>query len=275
MSASNLLARATTLLSRRAGVAGALLLTPVAALEAQTVFTPVSSGFYTTTSGMPDYAGSFGAGISASVLEGGAGMSLQGDSGVRSRDSFSYLADGRDGPEVRYRDGLTFAWRGTFSGSLVGPHYAGENWVEGDRLAVDYDFTVERTYAGSSIDWEVRFVFDGSDQGVASGSLSGDELMFNVSGSAFGSNPFTWSGTPTDYVDTVWTMFLVVKPSASALEDNWGVDDTLRVWMPEGSIEFGINSVPSAIPEPSTWALIMGATTIGVVMIRRRASRRN
>lgn len=53
---------------------------------------------------MLEFAESYGTEISSSAIASGAGMKLWGDSGVRVRDSFSYLADGSGGPEVRYRD---------------------------------------------------------------------------------------------------------------------------------------------------------------------------
>ncbi len=272
MPASSLLARAKTLLSSRAGVVGALVLTPAAAVQAQAVFTPISSAFYTTTSGQPDYAGSYGDLIGASAMAGG--VKAWGDSGVRARDTFSYLADGWDGPELRYRDGLTLAWRGGFTGSVTGGRTEGETWVEGDTIAVAYDFTIERTHVESTIDWEILFSFDGYRQSLASGSVSGEEVSFNVSGSARGGNPLTWSDTPVSHTDTPWELFLVVKPYSYGFRDYWSSEDTLRVYVPGDSIDFGINSVPSAIPEPSTWALIVGATALGVVVIRRRAARR-
>gem|GEM_PF-5224927 len=246
------------------------MLTPIAAVEAQPVFTPGTSAFFTTTSGQPEYAGSYGTEISSSAIAGGAGIKLWGDSGVRTRDSFSYMGEDWEGPEVRYRDGLTFAWKGTFTGTLTGPGYVEGEWQDGDRLAVNYDFRVERTYLGSGIEWEIRFVFDGYDHVTTSGSLSGDEAVFQVTGTALGSSPLTWNDTPTLFEDTSWAFYLMVKPSASALEYNWGVEDTLRVVVPGNSIDFGINSVPSAIPEPSTWALILGAGAFGVVVIARR-----
>lgn len=58
------------------------------------MFTPTSSAFFTNTSGMLEFAESYGTEISSSAIASGAGMKLWGDSGVRVRDSFSYLADG-------------------------------------------------------------------------------------------------------------------------------------------------------------------------------------
>ncbi|WP_438479778.1 PEP-CTERM sorting domain-containing protein [Oleiharenicola lentus] len=276
MSAPSLLERAKSLLSSRAGLLGALVLAPISSVPvvAQvTNFTTTSSSFAVSTSGIPDYAGSYGNSIGSQATNAGAGVKLWGDSGDRTRGSLTFHT--YDGSPLFYRDGLTLKWNGTFSGELIGNYYDAENnYLQGDYLAAAFDFTLNRTNVATSLNWELQFEFNGSRNTVRSGSVSGEETTFHVTGTTTSSNTITGNDTVTTFTDQAWSAYLVILPYASTLQYNYSDTDTFSVFVPTSSIDLSIARsayyTTSAIPEPSTWALIIGSASLGLVIYQRR-----
>lgn len=122
-------------------------------------------------------------------------------------------------------------------------------------LPLSYDFTLSKQ-AGSigTVNWtlQVSFTGDGSPVTIGSGSLNSGSATFTGTGS------YTTSGIVAADNTKDFNVFLLLSYSMSP-------GDNLFVGMNSASQGITIN----AVPEPSTYAVLLGVGALGFVIVRR------
>lgn len=122
-------------------------------------------------------------------------------------------------------------------------------------LSLAYDFTLSKQVGiAGNVNWNIRagITSDGALQSIASGSLTSGSATFT------GSGTYTTTGLVTADLSKDFTVYLeLIYTTAQS--------DVLFVGMNSASQGFTL----SAIPEPSTYALMLGFGALGVVVLRR------
>jgi len=176
--------------------------------------------------------------------------------------------------------GVGFAWTGTLNAPLA----------DGDRIALNYDFTIGLTdnedSGQASVYWELRaglfetccgepfvpglYSFTSRVNAVASGSVAGGETI-QFQGSA-ASEALSGYNPESSYQ---WAVFLTTYWSdPDAFDGNYlfssGSGDTLTLDIPAHSIDVGLNTAPVPVPG-AVWLLGSAALALGARRRRQAA----
>ncbi|HWL14960.1 MAG TPA: PEP-CTERM sorting domain-containing protein [Opitutus sp.] len=133
-----------------------------------------------------------------------------------------------------------------------------------------YQFSVSSSSGITLQSWRIDAVLSG-EGGLSTGDDLGSGMDFasgriSGAGSFLVDNQNSDSNAPIDLLDDAWVVKLTVYFSAASTTDSIAL--TMNSSAGDG-FALGSNAL-SAIPEPSTYALLLGLTALGYVAYRRR-----
>lgn len=223
---------------------------------AQTTFgTPTTFSNYATGSVAASPGGVAAVGSSTIFLN--TGTPSNGITPVTFGQSFTVSTDGTSAAG-------TGAWgyQGTIGGSAVGA---------GTAVPISYNFTITNNgYTNSAVDWTLYFRGGtNTETQVASGTLAYSGVLGTSSSATFSGNASNYNfATGASSADT-YRAYVGISFTSNAGAMNQGI---ITVTMNNTGFQGqGITINASAVPEPSTYAAIIGGVALlGTFVIRRR-----
>jgi hypothetical protein len=220
-----------------------------ARLGAQTVFT--ANGLAGSVAGASSNVAAVGS------LYDVAGPVAGNIAGVTFGNSFSMTATGPD----------SGAYDNTF---IIGGTISGDAIAGGTNIGISYDFTLSKNaYVSGDATWTLLFADSvnnpsgnvGTASVVASGTLSSASAAFSGTGNYNLVSGVNAGDTFRAYVEVAYSGALAIMPPE--------VDGTMsNTGFGGGGITIG---AASAVPEPSTYALLAGAAVLGLAVWLRKS----
>lgn len=226
---------------------------------AQTTFgTPTTFANYATGSVAASPGGVAAVGGSSIFLH--SGTPIGGITPVTFGQSFTVATDGTI-------PGGTGAWG--FDGTIGGSSISG-----GTSVPISYNFTVTNNgYITSAVDWTLYFRGgSNTETQVASGTLAYSGALGTPSSATFNGNASSYNFATGASSSDTYRAYVGISFTNNAGGMNQGI---ITVTMNNtGYLGQGITLNASAVPEPSTYAAILGGIALlGTVVIRQRRNR--
>lgn len=159
-----------------------------------------------------------------------------------------------------------WAYQGAIGGNAIGA---------GTTAPISYNFTITNNgYIDSAVDWTLYFRGGTNTETlVASGTLAYSSVLGTASSATFSGNASSYNFATSASSSDTYRAYVGISFASNAGAMNQGI---ITVTMNNtGYLGQGITLNASAVPEPSTYAAILGGMAlIGTIVVRQRRNRR-